>query len=125
MPPKTKRRIHLEKARASKRTREGESETEGDISAAEPSTSTIQEPSENPTLEEDDVKADEEYDEMSAIHIHATEWVESLSRDDLLSLAILLWYLLTGILAMQITEEDNWKSNRKIRSYSQGMENKF
>ena len=41
---------------------------------------------------------------MSAIHIHATEWVESLSRDDLLSLAILLWYLLTSILAMQITE---------------------
>ena len=38
MPPKTKRRIHLEKTRASKQTEEGESETEGDISAAEPST---------------------------------------------------------------------------------------
>ena len=53
--------------------KEGESETEGDISAAEPSTSTIQEPSEDLTLEERDVEADEEYDEMSAIHIHATE----------------------------------------------------
>ena len=65
---------------------------------------TIQEPSQDPTLEEGDVEANEEYNEKSAIHIHATEWVESLSRDDLLSLAILLWYLLTGILAMQITE---------------------
>ena len=87
MPPKSKRRIHLEKARASKRTKEGESETEGDTSAAEPSISTIQEPSEDPTLEEGKVEANEEYDEMSAIHIHATEWVESLSRDDL-SIAI-------------------------------------
>ena len=47
-------------------------------SLQQPSTSTIQEPSEDPTLEEGDVEADEEYDEMSAIHIHATEWVESL-----------------------------------------------
>ena len=104
--------------------KEGESETEGDISAAEPSTSTIQEPSEDPTLEEGDVEADEEYDEMSAIHIHATEWVESLSRDDLLSLAILLCYLLTGILAMQITEAAKiigkviGRSDRRVRKWS-------
>ena len=34
----------------------------------------------------------------------ASEWVETLRRDDLLSLSILLWHLLTGILSFKITE---------------------
>ena len=35
---------------------------------------------------------------------YASEWVESLSRDDLLSLSILLWHIFTSILSFNITD---------------------
>ncbi len=65
----------------------------------------------------------EEYDEVSSVHVYAQEWVESLSRDDLLSLSILLWYLLVNILEFQLTEAAKLiarvlgKSDRTIREW--------
>ena len=63
------------------------------------------------------------YDEQSAIEKYASEWVESLSRDDLLSLSILLWYLLVGILSFKLTDAAGkigkvlGRSDRTIREW--------
>ena len=52
---------------------------------------------------EHDPEVAEDCDERSTMASFASEWV-TLSRDDLLSLSILLWHLLTGILSFKITE---------------------
>ena len=75
MPPKIKTNIHSVKARASKQKKEGESESEGDTSAAEPSTLTIQETSEDPTLKEGDVEVGEEYDFYKALYEDSKEMI--------------------------------------------------
>ena len=54
----------------------------------------------------------EDFDELSTMASFASEWVESLSRDDLLSLSVLLWHVFTGILSFNITEAAEL-SNRK------------
>ena len=46
----------------------------------------------------------EEYEEWSAMANFASEWVESLSRDDLLSLSVFLWHVLVGTLSFKLTD---------------------
>lgn len=70
-----------------------------------------------------DPEAPEDYDELSAIASYASEWVESLSRDDLLSLAILSWHIFSSILPFNITDAAGLigralgKSDRSVREW--------
>ena len=66
---------------------------------------------------------EEDFDEEVSIHTYSQEWVESLDRDDLLSLSILLWYLLVNVLQFQLTEAAKLignvigKSDRTVREW--------
>ena len=66
---------------------------------------------------------EEDFDEEVSIHTYSQEWVESLSRDDILLLSILLWYLLVNILQFQLTEAAKvigtviGKSDRTVREW--------
>ena len=109
MPPKSKRKIQLEQARATKLAKSSEPDqttTEPAVSEPEsspqPSTScaSFSEPAET----ELDSEIPEEYEERSAMANFASEWVESLSRDDLLSLSVLLWHVFVGILSFKLTD---------------------
>ena len=69
----------------------------------QPSTSGTGSVEQSSSLMEHDLEVAEYFDERSTMASSASEWVETLSRDDL-SLSILLWHLLTGI---------DWWGNRK------------
>ena len=111
----------MQQARDAKRAKAGD-DSDADNQPG-PSTSesipTFSESKEDPTFDPEG----EEFDEESSILTYAQEWVESLSRDDLLSLSILLWYLLVGILQFQLTEAAKLigrvlgKSDRTIREW--------
>ena len=108
MPPKSKRQMQLEQARAAKQPRVTETEPsvpEVSLSdSPQPSTSgaSFSEPL-DPEIHTGAPEDEGIYDEHSTMVNYASEWVESLSRDDLLSLSILLWYLLVGILSFKLT----------------------
>ena len=88
----------MEIARQSKRNKE---ESGSSIDSGERRSSTIEIiPSFSDYDSEDDSTFDpeeEDFDEEVNIDTYSQEWIESLDRDDLLSLSILLWYLLVGI----------------------------
>ena len=123
MPPKSKRKLQLEIARQSKRNKE---ESGSSIDSGERRSSTIEIiPSFSDYDSEDDSTFDpeeEDFDEEVNIHTYSQEWVESLDRDDL-SLSILLWYLLVGVLHFQLTEAAKvigsvlGKSDRTVREW--------
>ena len=124
MPPKSKRKLQLEIARQSKRNKE---ESGSSIDSGERRSSTIEIiPSFSDYDSEDDSTfdpEDEDFDEEVNIHTYSQEWVESLDRDDLLSLSILLWYLVVGVLHFQLTEAAKvigsvlGKSDRTVREW--------
>lgn len=64
-----------------------------------------------------------EFDPQEATHIYATEWVESLHRDSLQSVSILLRHLLGGVLRYPIMDSANLigevlgKGERTIREW--------
>lgn len=95
MPPESKRKLHLEKARASKRVRA----VSADETVSHPPVTSSDDPLTSTSGEQTETGY-ESYNEADSMQLHAKEWVESLNRDDLLSLSILLWYLLVGILAL-------------------------
>ena len=132
MPPKSKRKIQLEEARAAKVSKSSESfqaasqseVSEPPLMPSQPSTSSggsAGQTSSSPM--EHDPEIVEDFDERSTMASFASEWVETLSRDDLLSLSVLLWHLLTGILSFKITEAAELigraigKSDRTIREW--------
>ena len=105
MPPKSKRSIQLEQARASKRAKSAAIDESETAHSSEPSTSgaCICEPPDS--LHSDEGPATGEvYDERGAMSNYVQEWIASLSKDDLLSLSILLWHLLVGILLFKLTD---------------------
>ena len=55
-------------------------------------------------LSDEGPAVDEDYNKLGVMANYASEWVQSLSRDDLLSLSILLWHLLVGILSFKLTD---------------------
>ena len=63
------------------------------------------------------------HDEHNVMENYASEWVESLSKDDLLSLSIVLWHLLVGILSFKLTSAAELigrvvgRSDRTIREW--------
>ena len=136
MPPRSKRKRQLEKARSQKLARGSESSqtaiepavTEPLSTSPEasplPSTSGVSfsEPVDSAQVEMDP-ETPEDYNELSAMASYASEWVESLSRDDLLSLSILLWHIFTGILSLNITDAAGFigraigKSDRTVREW--------
>ncbi len=124
MPPKSKRKLQMQQAREAKRAKEGSGSDDLDNQPG-PSTSELL-PTFSDYESEDDPTFDpeaEEYDEEGSIATYAQEWVESLSRDDVLSLSILLWYLLVGILQFQLIEAAKLisrvlgRSDRTIREW--------
>ena len=95
MPPKSKRNIQLEQGRAIKLAKSSEpDQTTTELAVSEPAASpqpstsgaSFSEPAETELTPE-------EYDERSSMANFASEWVESLSRDDL-SLSVFLWQCL-------------------------------
>ena len=60
--------------------------------------SSLESITESPTLTEE-----VEYDEYSGMVDYLTDWIASLSRDDLSSVSILLWHVLVGILGLKVT----------------------
>ena len=86
MPPKSKRKIQLEAARATKRAKVGESS-----SASEPAQSpmvhsdTSSSESDDPVFDPNSSLDSEQEKALAAQHIE--EWVSVLSRDDLMSLS--------------------------------------
>ena len=105
MPPKSKRKIQLEQARATKLAKSSEP-TEPAVSepAASPQPSTSGVSFSEPAETELDPETPEEYEERSSMAHFASEWVESLSRDDLLSLSVFLWHVFVGILSFKLTD---------------------
>ena len=106
MPPKS---MQLEQARAAKQANVTETEptlpeASSSVPADSPQPSTSGASFSEPTDPEIHTEDEEMYDGHSAMANYALEWVESLSRDDLLSLSVLLWYLLVGILSFKLTD---------------------
>ena len=99
MPPKTKRERQLQEARAAK-CQADLTEQPGPSGLNTSASSTIEDTLSDYQSEEDlDFNPEsEEYDEEASVHSHVQERVQSLGRDDLHSLSILLWYLLVNIL---------------------------
>ena len=60
--------------------------------------SSLESDTDSPALTED-----VEYNEYSGMVGYLTDWIASLSRDDLLSVSILLWHVLVGILGLKVT----------------------
>lgn len=61
-----------------------------------PANSSLESDTDSPALTED-----VEYNEYSGMVGYLTDWIASLSRDDLLSVSILLWHVLVGILGLR------------------------
>ena len=141
MPPKSKRRLQLDKAREN-RYKKSRIETDREPLLNESFTTTVMSPvtddcteeiiSETTALEDtqttekilspdgdhsegiptfsDYDSHDEEYEpciealsESELIHCHVKEWIDSLSRDDLMSLSLLLHHLIVNVLGFQLT----------------------
>ena len=130
MPPRSKRKIQLEQARSQKISKGSESsQTAIEPAATEPlsasplpstSDASFSEPVDSAHVEIDP-ETPEDYNELGAMASYASEWVESLSRDDLLALSILLWHIFTSILSFNITDAAGLigraigKSDRTVR----------
>ena len=145
MPPKSKRRLQLDKAREN-RYKKSRIETDREPLLNESFTATVMTPvtddcteevilnnseattsedtTENQTTEEilptdrgdhsEEIPTftdyDEEYEpsidtlsESELIYCHAKEWIDSLSRDDVMSLSLLLHHVIVKILGFQLT----------------------
>ena len=121
--------MHLEKAiRAAKQAKVTETEptlpeASSSVLADSPQPSTSGASFSEPTDPEIHTEDEEMYDGHSAMANCALEWVESLSRNDLLSLSVLLWYLLVGILSFKLTDAAEMigkvlgRSDRTIREW--------
>ena len=105
MPPKSKRSVQLEQARDSKRAKSAAIDESESTTSSEPSTSgaCIFEPPDS-ILSDEDPAVGEVCDERGAMSNYVLEWIASLSKDDRLSLSILLWHLLVGILSFKLTD---------------------
>ena len=97
MPPKSKRKIQLEAARATKRAKVGESSS----ASGEPTQSpmvhsdTSSSESDDPVFDPNTSLDSEQEKALAAQHIE--EWVSVLSRDDLMSLSLTLHHVLVNI----------------------------
>ena len=120
--------MQLEQARAAKQVKVTETEStlpeaSSSVPADSPQPSTSDASFGEPTDPVIHTKDERIYDEHSAMANYALEWVESLSRDDLLSLSILLWYLLVGILSFKLTDAAEMigkvlrRSDRTVREW--------
>ena len=106
MPYTSQRKRQLQDARKTKVQKRGESSKEESQASSSLESSTLLE-----NLEDYDTEQDEEYDpeteefdEESSIQTHAHEWADSLCRDDLMSLTLLLHSLLVYRLHFPLTE---------------------
>ena len=124
MPPKSKRKKKMEVLRQAKKRKE---ESMSSVDSGDPQSSAAET---IPTFSDYDSEEDstfdpeeEDFDEEVSIHTYSQEWVESLDRDYLLSLSILLWYLLVNVLQFQLTEAAKLignvivKSDRTVREW--------
>ena len=125
MPPKSKRSIQLEQARDNKRAKSAAiDESESTTTSPEPSTSgaCICEPPDS-ILSDEDPAVGEVYDERGAMSNYVLEWIASLSKEDRLSLSILLWHLFVGILSFKLTDAADiigrvlGRSDRTVREW--------
>ena len=127
MPPKSKRKIQLEQARTTKLSKTAEPVGSDLQASPQPSTSyaIFNQPTDTELVHENDPETPntDEYNEQYSMANYASEWVESLSRDDLFSLSILLWHLLVGILSFKIIDAAELigrvlgRSDRTIREW--------
>ena len=116
MPPKTKRKIHLSKAREAKKQKLSARPLDSD--SAQPSTSTTdeqdttveqnrsegstqQESLQDSILEESKVSNEEK---VTYLQEHIEEWTSTLSKDDLMSLAMTLHYSLVCVSGVSQTD---------------------
>ena len=100
MGKRSKRRRQLAEARETKRMKR----TDEDVEELDPGMVIREEMEYN---SEEDVEFDpdlEEFNEEVAFDCYSNEWIESLSRDDVMSLTILLHKLLVHRLQMGVTE---------------------
>ena len=108
MPRNSKRKQQLEAARDIKRKR-SEVNNDDESQESELDTSALLQDLQDYSSEEDD-NFEQEFDITSAIQTHANEWVETLSRDDTMSLTLLLHDLLVHRLQFPLTKaaESSW-----------------
>ena len=131
MPPKSKRKIQLQQARAAKQAKTTGAGPPMPELSSEPAT-LPQQPgtsyacvseSADTELHAEDPLNEGVHDEHNVMENYASEWVESLSKDDLLSLSIVLWHLLVGILSFKLTSAAELigrvvgRSDRTIREW--------
>ena len=120
MPKRGKRARQLQCARNAKRSRD-DSEREADQEELEFSLCSFS----DYNSESDEIfdPEHEVLDEEEAIKKHATEWVLTLSRDDLMSLCIVIFYILVHLLAMGVMDAAKiisiitGKSERTVRGW--------
>ena len=133
MPPKKRRERQLAEAREAKRAKRdsiGSGSTAGHDNSAE----TLPEPDSTASSDPSEVSASEsstddptsgashggppesvsdepdgaEFFPEEAIHMYANEWIESLHRDSLQSVSVLLWHLLGGVLHYPVMDCTQW-----------------
>ena len=120
MPKRGKRARQFQCARDAKRSRD-DSEREADQEELEFSLCSFS----DYNSESDEIfdPEHEVLDEEEAIKKHATEWVLTLSRDDLMSLCIVIFYILVHLLAMGVMDAAKiisiitGKSERTVRGW--------
>ena len=113
MPRNSKQKQQLEAARNMKRKRSEVNKSQ----ESELDTSALLQDLEDYSYEEDD-NFEQEFDVTSAIQTHANEWVETLSRDDTMSLTLLVYRLQFPLTkAAEITAEVVGVSDRTVREW--------
>ena len=97
MPPKSKRKIKLEAARATKKAKVGESSSASGEPTQSPTvhSDTSSSESDDPVFDPNTSLDSEQEKALAAQHVE--EWVSVLSRDDLMSLSLTLHHVLVNI----------------------------